>query len=184
MFPSEWPLLTCHRCWMVIQTFYLFNSFSLLWNRRGAPRDHQFYFWQRLSFLNTEAPFCQIISLSLNGAAFLPEWAFNIQVGSDSRQKRNTLPFCLHSIWWEAASNTLKIKPWYPSFPDFTSWLHTLTIKTISDKNALKHFFSFSLSLFYKNLYLFCSSDLNKNICSEFSNYSIFITKSRIKKDD
>ena len=118
---------------MLVQTFYLFNSFSLLWNRRGAPRDHQcffcfffcfffFFFWHRLSFLNTEALFCQIIRSSLNGAAFFPERAFTIQAGSDSQQKRNTLPFCLHSIWWEAASNTLKIKPWYPSFPTFTSW--------------------------------------------------------------
>ena len=81
---------------MLVQAFYLFNSFSLLWNRRGAPRDHQcffgffflfffIFFWHRLSFLNTEALFCQIIRSSLNGAAFFPERAFTLVAKTNKR---------------------------------------------------------------------------------------------------
>lgn len=153
MFPSEWSLFTCHRFWMLIQTFYLFNAFSLPWNMRGAPRDHQFYFRHRLNFLNTETLFCQIIRSSLNGVAFIPECAFRHPGWIWLTAKRNTLPFYLHSIWREAVSYTLKIKPRYPYLPVCTSWPHTLTMKTTSDKDALKHFFLLSVSLFYPCLF-------------------------------
>lgn len=76
MFLSELSFFSYQRFWMLTQTYYLFNSFSLPWNMRGAPRDHWFYLWSRLSFLNTETLLCQIRRSSLNGPAFTLEWAF------------------------------------------------------------------------------------------------------------
>ena len=73
----------------------------------------------------------------------------DIQARSGSWQRRNTLPFSLHSIWWKAASYTLNTKPQYPFFPVFTSWsIHRLS-KFYLIKMHLNRFSCSSASLCY-----------------------------------
>lgn len=170
---------------MLVQAFYLFNSFSLLWNRRGAPRDHQcfvFFFLAQAELPKYRSTFLsdhKVIS-EWGGFHIFPEWAFNIQAGSDSQQKRDTLPFCFPTfIWWEATKQ----------HPD-QCWCilsltfhltHTLTIKTISDKNTW--LFLFSLSLFFSSLPISAPLTSARVFVASFQIIA-FYYKSRIKKDD
>lgn len=110
----------------------------------------------------------------------------DIQARSDSWQRRNILPFSLHSIWWKAASYTFNTKPRYSFFPVFASWPIHWSSKFYLIKMHLNRFSCASALLCYPSQvflgYLLLTSI--RKFCSKFSNYSIFLEKIRVKQDD
>lgn len=154
---------------------------------RGALRIW-FYFWHRLSFLNTEALFCQIMRSSQNGPAFVLEWAFRHSgyVRLTAYKKHFAFLFAFHLV------ESSKLHHEDRATISILSCLHILahaltTIKILPDKDALRNIFLLTWLTFY--LYLFSLGSLFltfiRKSCSKFSNYSIFlIKKMRVKEDD
>lgn len=124
---------------MFIQTFHLFNSFSLPWTLTGGLRDPWVCFWHRLSFLNTEA-----LSVRSQGHLGMDRPSFlngpsDIRAGPESQQMGNTLPFFLHLV------ESTKLHPGEKATLSTLSCLYipacTLTTRILSGKDAFEHFF-------------------------------------------
>lgn len=142
---------------MLVQAFYLFNSFSLLWNRRGAPRDHQCFVFFFFFLAQAELP--KYRSTFLSDHKVISEWGSFLSwmglqhpgwVWLTAEKGYFAFLFTFHLVG--GSKQHLEDKAMIPILSYFHILTHTLTIKTISDKNALKRFFLFSLSLFFSSL--------------------------------
>lgn len=145
MFLCKWCLFSYQRFWMLIQTYYLFNAFSLSWNMRAVLRFPLVLFLAQAELPKYRCSFLSDHKIISNWTSLGFWMGLQISWLGLTQNRKETL--CL-PIWWKAASYTLRTK-----LQSVLSCLpilaHPLIIKILSDKGAFKQVFLFICLTFF-----------------------------------